>query len=201
MITIVSGMARSGTSLTMQMLKSAGFPIFWNRMPNFGPANPKGYYEVNYRDWRECENIEGLLAQMEGKATKVFPRNWDYFTPSHEYQIIYLDRNPINIRDSQIRMLELEQRPNEKGDPEEHLRGVMAYRRRALRMVKDYRHVVCQYEDLYNGSAQYQIAQFLGMNEAQQIQMEQCVEDGLHHFKPEVKHGITSISVASSFGV
>jgi hypothetical protein len=188
MITVVSGMARSGTSLTMQMLNAAGFPIYWDREPNYGPANPRGYFEVSGRDWREYADIESLLGKMEGKATKVFPRNWDYFTDNHQYQIIYLDRDPVNIRDSQRRMLELEERANEKGNPEEHLRGVIAYRRRALRIVRDYRHIIVKYEDLFTGFAQTQMSDFLNLNTNQCIAMFKCVDDSLHHFKPEDKN-------------
>jgi hypothetical protein len=183
MITIVSGMARSGTSLTMQMLNAASFPIYWDREPNCGPANPKGYFEVKGRDWREYSDVESLLSKMEGKATKVFPRNWDYFTESHVYQFIYLDRDPVNIRDSQRRMLELEKRRNEKGNPEEHLRAVIAYRRRSLSLLKGYRHVVVPYEGLYTGATQWAIADFLGMTLKQRNLMLECVDPELHHFK------------------
>lgn len=185
MITIVSGMARSGTSLTMQMLKAAGFPIFWNREPNVGPGNPRGYYEVNYRDWRENPDIPAQLNLMEDHATKVFPRNWDYFTPDHEYQIIYLDRDPLNIRDSQRRMLEVERRSTiNKGNAEEHLRAIIAYRSRALKLIREYRHVICQYEDLFKGRAQKDIGRFLGLNKLQVSYMMTCVDPELQHFKP-----------------
>jgi hypothetical protein len=187
MITVVSGMARSGTSLTMQMLNAASVPVYWDREPNYGPANPRGYFEVTGRDWREYPDMEVLLGKMEGKVTKVFPRNWDYFTDNHQYQIIYLDRNPVNIRDSQRRMLELEERKNEKGDPEEHLRGIIAYRGRALKILKEYRHVIVQYEDLYNGRAQWSIGKFLNLNTDQLRSMLDCVDVSLHHFTPEEK--------------
>jgi len=183
MITVVSGMARSGTSLTMQMLKAAGFPIFWNRMPNFGPGNPKGYYEVNHRDWRVFSSIETLLGKMEDHATKVFPRNWDYFPTSHEFQIIYLDRDPVNIRDSQVRMMEVESRKMTKGNPKAHLRAIIAYRSRALKLIQGYCHVVCQYEDLFTGGAQADIGKFLDLSIAQRMRMVACVDDSLHHFK------------------
>jgi hypothetical protein len=182
-ITVISGMARSGTSLTMQMLNAAGFPIYWDREPNYGPANPKGYFEVIGRDWREHADVEGLLCKMEDKAVKVFPRNWDYFTDNHRYQFIYLDRDPVNIRDSQRRMLDLEQRVNEKGNPEEHLRGIIAYRRRSLRILQDYRHVIVPYEGLYTGTTQWAIADFLELTVAQRNVMWGCVDHELHHFK------------------
>lgn len=187
MITIVSGMARSGTSLTMQMLKAAKFPIYWDREPNIGPANPLGYYEVKGRDWRVYSNIERLLNKLEDHATKVFPRNWDYFTPKHSYRFIYLDRDPVNIRDSQRRMLEVERRKSDKGSPAQHLRAITAYRGRALKLLRDYEHIVVQYEDLYTGHAQWQIADFLSMTIGQENRMLKCVDTGLHHFKPEGK--------------
>lgn len=193
MITIVSGMARSGTSLTMQMLKAASFPIYWDREPNVGPGNPRGYYETNHRDWRAYEDIEALFGKMEEHATKVFPRNWDYFTDNHDYQIIYLDRDPVNVRDSQIRMLELERRKNAKGNRDEHLRAIVAYRNRALRLVQDYRHVICQYEDLFTGAAQRQIGEFLGLNRLQVSYMMTCVDPKLHHFEPKENAACSSL--------
>lgn len=183
MITIVSGMARSGTSLTMQMLKAAGLPIYWDREPNVGPANPRGYYELSVRDWRYVPDVENLLGIMEWHATKVFPRNWDYFTDAHRYQFIYLDRNPVDVRDSQRRMLELENRANEKGNPEEHLRGILAYRKRALHFLKDHDHIIVQYEELYNGVGPARIGWFLGLGKEQVVNMARCVDHSLHHFK------------------
>ena len=44
-IIIVSGLPRSGTSMTMQMLAAAGVSVVTDGVRKAGEDNPKGYYE------------------------------------------------------------------------------------------------------------------------------------------------------------
>ena len=45
MITIVSGLPRSGTSLMMQMLTAGGIPALTDGQRQADTDNPRGYYE------------------------------------------------------------------------------------------------------------------------------------------------------------
>jgi len=46
MITVVSGLPRSGTSLAMQLLEAAGIPPFTDGQRQADASNPQGYYEA-----------------------------------------------------------------------------------------------------------------------------------------------------------
>jgi len=45
MITVVSGLPRSGTSLMMQILEASGFEILKDNFRKADASNPLGYYE------------------------------------------------------------------------------------------------------------------------------------------------------------
>jgi hypothetical protein len=45
MITVVSGIPRSGTSLMMQMLAAGGMTMLTDGQRTPDPNNPRGYYE------------------------------------------------------------------------------------------------------------------------------------------------------------
>ena len=77
MITIVSGLPRSGTSLMMQMLHAGGLPVLSDsvRKPNLD--NPRGYLE-----WERVKQLKkdpSLIAEAEGKVVKIRPRLPDRF--------------------------------------------------------------------------------------------------------------------------
>jgi hypothetical protein len=46
MITVVTGLPRSGTSLAMQLLEAAGIPPFTDGQRLADTSNPQGYYEA-----------------------------------------------------------------------------------------------------------------------------------------------------------
>ena len=49
-IVVVSGLPRSGTSMTMKMLEAGGLEIMTDGLRTADEDNPKGYYELE----REC---------------------------------------------------------------------------------------------------------------------------------------------------
>ena len=69
MITIVSGLPRSGTSLMMQMLAAGGLPVLSDGERKADTDNPRGYLE-----WERIKKLPkepGLIAEAEGKVVKV----------------------------------------------------------------------------------------------------------------------------------
>jgi hypothetical protein len=69
MITIVSGLPRSGTSLMMQMLDAGGLPVLSDGERQPDTDNPKGYLE-----WERIKQLPkdpSLIAEAEGKVVKV----------------------------------------------------------------------------------------------------------------------------------
>lgn len=181
MITIVSGLPRSGTSLTMQMLNAAGYPIYWDREPNCRPANPRGYYEFAGQHTFEVDTTE-KLRKLDGSFVKLFPENWPYLLPEFLYRFIYINRPIEAVRASQIEMMRHEGWLHEAKPPEEHLEEVRTERDYALDFLKDYPHLLLQFDDLYNGIAQEQIGKWLDASREQIESMKQCVEPELRHF-------------------
>ena len=103
MITIVSGVPRSGTSLLMQMLVAGGMtPLSdWERQAD--PDNPRGYLE-----WERIKQLPTdpeCIAEGEGKVVKVISRLLLSLPPGHEYRIIFMQRPLPEVLASQDQML------------------------------------------------------------------------------------------------
>jgi LPS sulfotransferase NodH len=102
-ITIVSGLPRSGTSLMMQMLAAGGIPILTDgeRIPD--SDNPRGYCE-----WEQIKLLPknpALIAEAEGKAVKVISQLLFALPSSHRYKIIFLRRPLAEVLASQAEMI------------------------------------------------------------------------------------------------
>jgi hypothetical protein len=104
MITVVSGIPRSGTSLMMQMLVAGGMSALTDgqRVPD--PNNPRGYYELELV--KSLSRNPEIIAHAEGKAVKVISSLLSSLPAKHEYRIIFMRRPLPEIVASQDRMLE-----------------------------------------------------------------------------------------------
>jgi hypothetical protein len=103
MITIVSGLPRSGTSLMMQMLAAGGMPILSDGERRADADNPKGYLE-----WERIKQLPkdpGCIAEAEGKAVKVISQLLLSLPPGHEYRLIFMQRPLPEVMKSQDEML------------------------------------------------------------------------------------------------
>ncbi len=69
-VTIVSGLPRSGTSMMMKMLEAGGIPPVIDEIREADSDNPKGYYEFE-RVKQMDKGDTKWLAQAPGKAVKV----------------------------------------------------------------------------------------------------------------------------------
>jgi LPS sulfotransferase NodH len=90
MITIVSGLPRSGTSLMMQMLAAGGMPILSDgeRAPDID--NPRGYLE-----WERIKQLRKdpeCIAEAEGKVVKIISLLLLSLPAGHEYRVIFMQR-------------------------------------------------------------------------------------------------------------
>lgn len=93
MITIVSGLPRSGTSLMMQMLVAGGLSPVTDDLRKQDIDNPRGYYE-----WSKVKDLPrqpGLIAEAEGKAVKIISSLLASVEPAFEYRIVLMCR-PLN---------------------------------------------------------------------------------------------------------
>lgn len=95
MITIVSGLPRSGTSLMMQMLAAGGMPALSDGERKADTDNPKGYLE-----WERVKQLPknpGLIAEAEGKVVKVISQLILSLPDGHEYKIVFMQLSLIHI--------------------------------------------------------------------------------------------------------
>jgi hypothetical protein len=165
MITIVSGLPRSGTSLMMQMLVAGGLPALSDGERRADTDNPRGYLE--WERIKQLPNDPACIAEGEGKVVKVISRLLLSLPAGHEYRIIFMQRPLPEVLASQDEMLRRRGNYKEGADPaiiaaafEKHLREVYVWLD-SKPYVKTHR---IQYHDVLSqpkGVAQ-QLAQFLG---------------------------------------
>jgi hypothetical protein len=103
MITIVSGLPRSGTSLLMQMLHAGGFPLLHDDQRLANEDNPRGFFE--YAPVRRLEQSNGWLAEAEGKGLKVVSPLLTHLPPQFAYHLIFMKRSLDEVLRSQAQML------------------------------------------------------------------------------------------------
>jgi sulfotransferase family protein len=103
MITIVSGLPRSGTSLMMQMLAAGGLPVLSDGERKADTDNPKGYLE-----WERIKQLPkdaSLIAEAEGKVVKVISHLLLSLPDGPDYRVIFMQRPLPEIMKSQDEML------------------------------------------------------------------------------------------------
>lgn len=132
MITIVSGLPRSGTSLMMQMLVAGGMQPLADGERKADADNPRGYLE-----WERIKQLPtdpSLIAEAEGKVVKVISRLLLALPPGHEYRIILMQRPMPEVLASQDEMLRRRGAYKEGVNPaaitaafEKHLREIDAW--------------------------------------------------------------------------
>src|SRR6266853_1346945 len=103
MITIVSGLPRSGTSLMMQMLDAGGLLVLSDGERKADTDNPKGYFECESS--KQLAKDRGLIAEAEGKVVKVISQLILSLPDGHEYRIIFMQRPLPEVLKSQDEML------------------------------------------------------------------------------------------------
>ena len=103
MITIVSGLPRSGTSLMMQMLVAGGMTPLADGERRADADNPRGYLE--WERIKQLPNDPGCIAEGEGNVVKVISRLLLSLPAGHEYRVIFMQRPLPEVLASQDQML------------------------------------------------------------------------------------------------
>lgn len=103
MITIVSGLPRSGTSLMMQMLVAGGMSALSDGERRADPDNPRGYLE--WERIKQLPNDSACIAEAEGKVVKVISRLLLSLPADHEYRIVFMQRPMAEVLASQDEMM------------------------------------------------------------------------------------------------
>jgi len=103
MITIVSGLPRSGTSLMMQMLAAGGMPALTDGERHADADNPRGYFE-----WERIKLLPqqpDCVEEAEGKVVKVISQLLFALPAGREYRIIFMQRPLEEVVASQTEMI------------------------------------------------------------------------------------------------
>ena len=113
---VVSGLPRSGTSMTMQMLEAGGIGIATDNIRKPGDDNPKGYYEYE----RVKDLDKGLdnswLKEFRGKAIKIISLLLKELPETYNYKVVFMRRNLHEVLASQAKMLDNRAEKNESSD-------------------------------------------------------------------------------------
>lgn len=104
MVTIVSGLPRSGTSLMMQILEKSGMDILTDNVREADESNKCGYYE--FEKVKKMMIDASWLPQAEGKVVKIIAQLLDYLPDGFEYKTIFMERDYDEVFNSQSKMLD-----------------------------------------------------------------------------------------------
>ena len=106
-VTIVTGLPRSGTSLMMQLLNKSSLDILSDGIRQKDISNPEGYYEL--------EAVKGIvrdnsfLKDATGKVVKIVAPLPIYLDKSLDYRIVFMRRDIEEVLKSQEKMLNKDQ--------------------------------------------------------------------------------------------
>ena len=110
-ITIVSGLPRSGTSLIMRMLEAGGMEVVKDDIRKADEDNPNGYYE--FEKVKRIKEDSSWLDSTRGKVFKMVSMLLSDLPADKNYKVIFMKRNMHEMLTSQRIMLE--RRGSDKG--------------------------------------------------------------------------------------
>ena len=105
-IVVVSGLPRSGTSMTMKMLEAGGVPIVTDGKRTADESNPKGYFEFEPVMRLHEDPDKRWLVEARGKAVKIISFLLASLPETHNYKVIFMHRDLHEVMASQSKMLE-----------------------------------------------------------------------------------------------
>jgi tetratricopeptide (TPR) repeat protein len=180
---VVSGLPRSGTSLMMQMLRSAGVSILTDHERAADSDNPEGYFE-----WERVKSLPEdaeVIREADGMAVKVVSPLLRHLPPGHRIRVIFLHRPIDEVLASQKQMLANQGRPEEPDDARlrrtmlEHQKSTMS----ALLQTPNAETLIVSYPELVSNPLEWseKIADFLKpMIELDPKRMAAAVRPELH---------------------
>ena len=102
-ITIVSGLPRTGTSLMMQMIHAGGIPALTDRVRASDEDNPKGYFELEAV--KRTKKDDSWLAEAAGRVVKMVHLLLYDLPGNHQYRVVFMRRDLREVVRSQGVML------------------------------------------------------------------------------------------------
>jgi hypothetical protein len=104
MITIASGLPRSGTSLMMQMLAAGGLEPLTDGKRVADSNNPRGYFE-----WEKAKSLPRepqCIGEAEGKVVKIISSLLLSLPNNRTYKVIFMERSLAEVAASQSAMIQ-----------------------------------------------------------------------------------------------
>jgi tetratricopeptide (TPR) repeat protein len=102
-VTIVTGLPRSGTSMMMQMLAAAGVAPYTDEKRTADEDNPRGYFE--HEQATALHRDTSWIPEARGKVVKIVAQLLPYLPAGEEYRLIFMHRNLDEVTASQQAML------------------------------------------------------------------------------------------------
>lgn len=142
---IVSGLARSGTSMMMRAISVAGVPAFHDEFRKADGRNPDGYFE-------HSAVFTGQPWEAEGRCVKVLFPHLDALPPG-DYRVVCMTRNLGDVRESMRLPL-----------PVSYLADMLAAGRETLDSRDDCEVLYVDYDDVVLRDGMSAVADFLGLD-------------------------------------
>jgi hypothetical protein len=108
-ITIVSGLPRSGTSMMMRMLEAGGIEPLIDNIRQPDADNPHGYYE--FERVKQIKQDTAWLDDARGKVVKMVSRLLFDLPPTYRYKVVFMRRRMEEVLASQRQMLIRSRKP------------------------------------------------------------------------------------------
>ncbi len=102
-VTIVSGLPRSGTSMMMRMLEAGGLAVLVDGIREPDDDNPQGYYE--FERVKKVKEDQAWLDDARGKVVKMVSALLVDLPRCYPYRVVFMRRRMEEILASQRRML------------------------------------------------------------------------------------------------
>jgi len=103
-VTVVSGLPRSGTSMMMQALVAGGLDPFTDEQRTADESNPRGYFE--HEAVKALASDNRFIADAVGQVVKVVAPLLPFLPPRFTYRVIFMERDMEEVLLSQNRMIE-----------------------------------------------------------------------------------------------
>jgi hypothetical protein len=104
-IVVVSGLPRSGTSMTMKMLQAGGLPLVIDGARAPDVSNPRGYFECEAVKQLDKSSDFAWLGGARGKGVKVISWLLTWLPEVYDYRVIFMQRDLDEVIASQNAML------------------------------------------------------------------------------------------------
>jgi tetratricopeptide (TPR) repeat protein len=102
-VTIVTGLPRSGTSMMMQMLAAGGMEAYSDGTRAADEDNPRGYFEHSLA--AQVHRDAAWIPSARGKAVKIVTQLLPFLPSGEAYRIVYMRRDLAEVIASQKAML------------------------------------------------------------------------------------------------